>query len=87
MNIKTSQIGLIGAKGKTGSVILSELLHRNIKVVTLVRNPTWLSIVNNKNLSTIIGDATNADKIDELVRMVDVVIDASNSRKRETSYN
>ena len=83
MNYKTSRIGLIGATGKAGSVILSELLQNNHKVIILVRDPSRLTIKYNENLSIIVGDATDALKIDGLVRNADIIIDASNARKGE----
>jgi putative NADH-flavin reductase len=83
MNIQKSQIGLIGATGKTGSVLLAELLEQNLNTTILVRNPDRIDINNNHNLSLIIGNATDPKKIKEFVDKVDVIIDVSNARKGE----
>ena len=84
MNNITSQIGLIGATGKAGSVILSELLQKNIKVTALVRDPNRLKINHDENLTILAGDATDVLKLDELVRNTEIIIDASNARKGES---
>lgn len=73
MNIN-SQIALIGATGKAGSVVLSELLTTGYKVKALVRNPSKLKIPDNPLLDIIVGDITNGNVSDQLFREADIII-------------
>lgn len=84
MNIQQSHIGLIGATGKAGSVILAELLKQGYHTTVLVRNPDRLKIRDKYNLTIIIGDATILEDAKAFINNVDVVIDASGSRKGES---
>lgn len=73
MNIN-SQIALIGATGKAGSVVLSELLTTGYKVKALVRDPSKLKTPENPLLDIIVGDITNGNVNDQLFREADIII-------------
>lgn len=79
MNIN-SQIALIGATGKAGSVVLSELLAIGYKVKALVRDPSKIKVPQNPLLDIIVGDIISGEVCDQLFRGSDIIINClSNS--------
>jgi putative NADH-flavin reductase len=80
MNTNSITVALIGATGKAGNVILSELLSYGYKVKVLVRTISSLKVINNNALQVIIGNATNDMNIKELLSGCDVVVNACSNR-------
>ncbi len=67
-------IALYGATGKSGSVILNELLSRGHHVTAIVRDPAKLPP--QPNLSIKKGDVTSADAIAANIKGADAVVSA-----------
>ncbi|HWV71472.1 MAG TPA: NAD(P)-dependent oxidoreductase [Pseudosphingobacterium sp.] len=72
------KIALIGATGFVGGVVLNELLARGEAVTALVRDPSKLSVTDEK-LHTIKVDVTNSEALAQAIRGYDVVISAYNA--------
>jgi len=66
---------ILGGTGKLGKILIVYLLEKNLKVITLIRNPDKLNI-SNKNLIIIKGDVTNKHDLEEALKNVDIVISA-----------
>ncbi|SNR34932.1 NAD(P)-dependent oxidoreductase [Flavobacterium sp. ov086] len=68
------KIAIIGATGFVGSAILNELANRNHDITAIARNPKDTSNVTWKS-----ADIFNVDKLSEILKGNDVVINAYNS--------
>ena len=69
------KVALIGATGKIGSKITTELLARGHSVTAIVRNPE--KAPNDPNIKAVNGDVTNPDRVAALVRGHDAVISSA----------
>lgn len=67
-------IALIGATGFVGSKVLAEALSRSHRVTAIVRDASKLQA--REGLRTVIGDATDADKLAALVKGHDAIVSA-----------
>ena len=72
------KIALIGATGFVGQVVLNELLTRGKVVTALVRDPSKLSVTDEK-LHTVKVDVTNSEALAQAIKGYDVVISAYNA--------
>jgi hypothetical protein len=62
------QILLIGATGRTGSLVLSEALTRGHSVTILLRKPNSNLPQDHANLTTVTGDPCNASDVEKALR-------------------
>ncbi|MEO8106840.1 MAG: NAD(P)H-binding protein [Actinomycetes bacterium] len=76
---------LIGATGRTGVLVLDELLLRGHKVEALVRGEG--RITPGESVTTVQGDSRDRDTLGALVAGVDVVISALGPRSREETLH
>jgi uncharacterized protein YbjT (DUF2867 family) len=70
-----SSILLIGATGRTGRFVLSELLRRGYKNITIIiRNPEVKHAFTSLPITTVIGDATDPSTMKEILSKSDIVL-------------
>ncbi|WKZ29837.1 MAG: SDR family oxidoreductase [Candidatus Dojkabacteria bacterium] len=70
-----SSILLIGATGRTGRFVLSELLRRGYSKITIIlRNDTVKEAFTSLPITTVIGDATSEPLMKDLLPKTDIVI-------------
>lgn len=68
------KIAVIGATGKTGQRVTTELLQRGHHVTAVVRNPS--KVQNHKNLSVVASDLSDAKQIADALKGADAVVSA-----------
>ena len=68
------KIAVIGATGKTGQRVTTELLQRGHHVTAVVRNPS--KVQNHKNLSVVTSDLSDAKQIAGALEGADAVVSA-----------
>lgn len=68
------KIAVIGATGKTGQRVTTELLQRGHHVTAVVRNPS--KVQNHKNLSVVTNDLSDAKQIAAALKGADAVVSA-----------
>jgi putative NADH-flavin reductase len=75
----TMKIGLLGATGATGLIVLEKALAAGHTVNALARNPSALK--SDPKLTVVQGDVENQVAVDRVVEGVDVVISTLGTRK------
>ncbi|NKW85539.1 SDR family oxidoreductase [Bacillus cereus] len=79
----TNKIAILGANGKAGKILVNEALEKGYQVKILTRNSTNTEKIN-ENIETIIGDARNFSKIQDLLQGCSAVINAVGQPKNES---
>jgi putative NADH-flavin reductase len=79
------KIGLLGATGATGVLVLEQALAAGHTVKALARNP--LALQSHAKLTVIKGDVDNQAAIDQVIEGVDVVICTLGARKNLPGTN
>jgi len=79
-------IALIGATGRTGTLVLDELLRRNHTVTALVRDPTKLTTTHDR-LTVMAGDSRDPEALTRLVDGAHAVVSALGPTARESSLH
>lgn len=80
------KIALIGATGRTGTLVLDELLRRDHTVTVLVRDPATLTTTHER-LTVIPGDSRDPEALARLVDGADAVLSALGPTARDASLH
>lgn len=67
------KVTVFGATGHVGNLFVEEALKAGHEIVAYVRNPKKMRI-QNSNVSLVVGDLDNTEKIDEAIRGSDAVV-------------
>jgi putative NADH-flavin reductase len=77
----TSQIALVGATGKLGSVLAERFLEKGYAVRALVRDPARLTLGERPGFTVLRGDATDPAALAELLRSCPCVVNATSNAR------
>ena len=80
------KIAVIGATGRTGRLLVTELLRRGHSVTVLVRDPARLDDLSGR-VEVIVGDSRTRADLDRLVAGVDAVVSALGPTAKEGSLH
>ena len=78
------RIAVIAAAGRTGALVVAELLRRGHDVTALVRHPEKLGATADQ-VRVVVGDATDAGALDRLLEGADVVVSALGPTSRTST--
>lgn len=79
-------IALIGATGRTGTLVLDRLLRRDHTITALVRDPARLTATDDR-LTVIAGDSRDPESLIRLAEGADAVLSALGPRAKEGSLH
>jgi len=74
------KLAIFGATGRTGMPLVQQALNGGYEVVVLVRNPSKMSLRNDR-LTVIQGDAMSSPDVEQAVKGTDAVISVLGRRK------
>ena len=80
------KVAVIGATGRTGRLLVEELLRRGHHVTVLVRHPARLGHLADR-VSVITGDSRDSDGLAQLVADADIVLSALGPTNKEPTLH
>lgn len=67
-------VAVVGASGRTGSLIIQKLLDKNYKVRAIVRDPAKGKIWESKGVEVVKGDLTSQESLTNAIKGVTHVV-------------